>query len=102
MKKLLTILFVLSFIVSYAKPLTFYTLRYKGKVLDVHRESEYSTRVEFKFDKSEVSDEDLLNSISKGKFRLYNSNVTFTRYSFDSDEKLPSGFTITKETYDIK
>jgi hypothetical protein len=100
MKKLLTILFVLSFIVSYAKPLTFYTLRYKGKVLDVHRSESYSF-IDFKFDKSEVSNEDLLNSISKGGFYLSNSKVTFSYRSYN-DEKLPSGFTVTIETYDIK
>ena len=105
MKKLLLLgILILSFIISYAKPLPFYTLRYKGKILDTHRQS--SMYITFEFDKSEVINEDLINAISEGGFSLYNSKVEYKFYpklmGKYNNTILPSGFTITKETYDIK
>ena len=106
MKKLLTILLVLSFTSSYSKPLEFITLRYKGKVLDSYRrtfEDKFLNRSpKFHFDKSEIPLTDLLDAISYG-FTLHDSEVEYwpLRYrNYDKIKKL--GFEVIEEIHDIK
>lgn len=108
MKKLLTILLVLSFTVSYSKPLEFITLRYKGKVLDIHRMTDgFKSELHmptFKFNKSEISPTDLLDAISYG-FTLRDSEVEYWPYrrNRDKENKIRKlGFEVIEEIHDIK
>jgi hypothetical protein len=101
MKKLLTIGFILICLVSYSKPIPVYVLRYKGQVLDIKRTERLSGYITFEFNKDEMSQNDLLNFISKGIINLDDDDVTFY-YSKSYDDKLPSYLTVTKETFDFK
>jgi hypothetical protein len=108
MKKLLTILLVLSFTASYSKPLEFITLRYKGKVLDSYRVTdEFKSKLRsprFKFNKLEIPTTDLLDAISYG-FTLHDSEVEYWLY-YRRDENYYKirklGFEVIEEIHDIK
>ena len=106
MKKLLTILLVLSFTASYSKPLEFITLRYKGKVLDSYRRTGENNFLlltpKFKFNKSEIPPTDLLDAISYG-FTLHDSEVEYWPYRYRNYDKIRKlGFEVIEEIHDIK
>ena len=111
MKKLLIVLCLTISLTSYSKPITLYVLRYNGSVLSVSL-SEYESH-RFEFNKNEIPSNILINGISEGIFYLKDSKVSVNervtdeieyieKYPVRSYKKLPSGFTITKETFDIK
>ena len=112
MKKLLIVLCLTISLTTYSKPITFYVLRYNGSVLSVSL-YDYRQIFKFEFNKDEIPSNVLINGISKGIFNLRDSKVSVNEFSIDKFEyiggyryedyeKLPSNFTITKETFDIK
>ena len=114
MKKLLIVLCLTISLTVHSKPITLYVLRYNGSVLSVSL-SEYELAHRFEFNKNEIPSNILINGISEGIFDLRDSKVSVNERVLDeikyieyieksvrSYKKLPSGFTITKETFDIK
>jgi len=112
MKKLLIVICLTISLTVHSKPITLYVLRYNGSVLSVSL-SEYELAHRFEFNKNEIPSNILINGISEGIFDLRDSKVSVNervldeieyieKYPVRSYKKLPSGFTITKETFDIK
>jgi len=112
MKKLLIVLCLTISLTTYSKPITLYVLRYNGSVLSVSLSDDYHL-YRFEFNKNEIPSNVLVDGISEGLFNLRDSKVsvnekvmdkfeTIANYRYPVYKKLPSGFTITKETFDIK
>ena len=101
MKKILTIGFILISLISYSKPIPVYVLRYKGQVLDVRTIIDRFGYIEFKFNKKEMSDSDLINCLSTTGFNIYGNEITYY-YASDIGRQLPKNITLTKEIYNFK